>query len=169
MKRWIVVVTVSFMAACANLHDTTGKTQRFEEKLAGEHAALAACVTAKLQSDGRSFLRPLQFKNRQYPDIHASEIHAYDTRYLRNAIATYAPSNPDAILIYGNPAVEVQSATQRSDNDKPVYAFALLLQQIDSTMVNASLRGDPFFGNIAWKVLRTCVSSPAELKETLIN
>lgn len=161
MKRWSVFLAVFFMAACANLHDTTGKTQRFEEKLAGQHAALAACVTAKLQSDGRSFLRPLQFRNRQYPDIHASEIHAYDTRFLRNAIPTYAPSNPDAILIYGNPAAEVQSATQRSDNDKTAYAFALMLQQIDAATVNASLRGDAFFGDIAWKMLQSCAASTA--------
>ncbi|MBS0587454.1 MAG: hypothetical protein JSS37_05735 [Proteobacteria bacterium] len=162
MKRCIVVLTTFFMTACANLHDASGdKTQHFEERLAGEHAALAACVTAKLQSDGRSFLRPLQFRNRQYPDIHASEIHAYDTRFLRNAIPTYAPSNPDAILIYGNPAVEVQSATQRSDNDKPAYAFALMLQQIDAATVNASLRGDVFFGDIAWKMLQSCAASTA--------
>ncbi|MDE2389147.1 MAG: hypothetical protein KGN35_08735 [Betaproteobacteria bacterium] len=162
MKCCIVVLTAFFMAACANLHDASGdKTQHFEEKFAGEHAALAACVTAKLQSDGRSFLRPLQFRNRQYPDIHASEIHAYDTRYLRNAIATYAPSNPDAILIYGNPVVEVQSATQRSDNDKPVYVFALMLQQIDAATVNAALRGNAFFGDIAWKILQLCVASTA--------
>jgi hypothetical protein len=160
MKRWSVFLAIFFMAACANLHDTAGKTQRFEERLTGEHAALAACVTAKLQSDGRSFLRPLQFRNRQYPDIHASEIHAYDTRFLRNAIPTYAPSNPDAILIYGNPAVEVQSATQRSDNDKPAYAFALMLQQIDAATVNASLRGDAFFGDIAWKMLQSCAANP---------
>lgn len=150
-----------FMSACANFSDVTDKTQRFEEKIAGEHTALAACVTAKLQSDGRSFLRPLQFRNRQYPDINASEIHAYDTRFLRNAIATYAPSNPDAILIYGNPATEVQSATQRGDNDKPVYAFALMLQQADATTVNASLRGDAFFGDIAWKILQSCAASTA--------
>lgn len=160
MKRWIAVwAACCFLAACANFSDTTGKPQRFEEKIAGEHAALAACVIAKLQSDGRPFLRPLQFRNRQYPDMHASEIHAYDTRFLRNAIPTYAPSNPDAILIYGNPAAEVQSAAQRNDNDKPVYAFALMLQQTDAATVNASLRGDAFFGDIAWKILQSCAAS----------
>ena len=162
MQRWISVLTVFILAACANLNGATDKAQRNEEQFAGEHAALAACVVAKLQSDGRSFLRPLQFKNRQYPDMHASEIHAYDTRYLRNAIATYAPSNPDAILIYGNPALEIQSTSQRNDNDKPVYAFALLLQQADATTVTASLRGDPFFANIAWKIMESCVAATAK-------
>ncbi|MDV6340364.1 hypothetical protein R2103_01075 [Nitrosomonas sp. Is24] len=162
MQRWISVLTVFILAACANLNGATDKTQRSEEQFAGEHAALAACVVAKLQSDGRSFLRPLQFKNRKYPDMHASEIHAYDTRYLRSAIATYAPSNPDAILIYGNPALEIQSAAQRNDNDKPVYAFALLLQQADNTKVTASLRGDPFFADIAWKIMELCVAATAK-------
>lgn len=162
MQRWIAVLTVFAVAACANLSDATDRTQRNEEQFAGEHAALAACVVAKLQSDGRSFLRPLQFKNRQYPDLHASEIHAYDTRYLRSAIATYAPSNPDAIFIYGNPEPEIQSAAQRSDNDKPVYAFALLLQQADDTKVTATLRGDPFFANVAWKIVESCAAATAK-------
>ena len=162
MQRWIAVLTAFVLAACANLNGATDKAQRNEEQFAGEHAALAACVVAKLQSDGRSFLRPLQFKNRQYPDMHASEIHAYDTRYLRSAIATYAPSNPDAILIYGNPALEIQSAAQRNDNDKPVYAFALLLHQPDDAKVTASLRGDPFFANIAWKILESCAAATAK-------
>lgn len=162
MQRWIAVLAAFVLAACANLNGATDKAQRNEEQFAGEHATLAACVVAKLQSDGRSFLRPLQFKNRQYPDMHASEIHAYDTRYLRNAIATYAPSNPDAILIYGNPALEIQSAAQRNDNDKPVYAFALLLQQADDAKVTASLRGDSFFANIAWKIVESCAATTAK-------
>lgn len=162
MQRWIAVLTAFVLTACANLNGATDKAQRNEEQFAGEHATLAACVVAKLQSDGRSFLRPLQFKNRQYPDMHASEIHAYDTRYLRSAIATYAPSNPDAILIYGNPALEIQSAAQRNDNDKPVYAFALLLQQADDAKVTASLRGDSFFANIAWKIVESCVATTAK-------
>ena len=161
MKRWIVVLTAFFMAACANLYDGSGdKTQRFEEKLAGQHAALAACVTARLQSDGRSFLRPLQFKNRQYPDIQASEIHAYDTRFLHNAYSTYAPSNPDGILFYGEPTVEVQSPAQRSENDRPVYAFALFLQKIDDKTVDATLKGEPYTSRIAWEILQRCVNSP---------
>lgn len=159
MKILIILLTVFFIVACANLSHSREKTQLFEEKFVGEHSVLASCVANKLQSDGRSFMRALQFRNRQYPDISASEIHAYDTRYLRNAIATYAPSNPDAILIYGNPDSEILSATQRGENDKPVYAFALLLQKIDDTTVNASLKGDSFMGNIAWKILRSCVAS----------
>lgn len=159
MKILIVFLTVFFIAACANLYDSKEKAQLFEEKFVGEHSILASCVANKLQSDGRSFMRVLQIRNRQYPDIHASEIHAYDTRYLHNAYAAYAPSNPDAILIYGNPTPEILSAAQRSENDKYVYAFALMLQKIDDTTVNASLKGDSFMGNIAWKILQSCAAS----------
>lgn len=120
---------------------------------------LASCVTHKLQSDGRSFLHPLQFRSRQYPDIEASEIHAYDTRYQQNAVATYAPSNPDAIFIYAHTEPQIQSSTQRRDNDKAAYAFALLLKKIDSRIVQASLRGDAFIGNVAWKILQSCVAT----------
>lgn len=161
MKISIVLLTVFFMAACANLYDSKEKVQLFEDSFIGEHSVLASCVANKLQSDGRSFLRVLQIRNRLYSDIHASEIHAYDTRYLHNAYAAYAPSNPDAVLIYGNPAQESLSSAQRSENDKYVYAFALMLQRIDDATVNASLRGDPFMGSIAWKILQSCVVSTA--------
>ena len=159
MKILIVFLAVFCITACANLQDSKAKPQLFEEKFAGEHSVLASCVASKLQSDGRSFMRALQIRNRQYPDMQASEIHAYDTRYLHNAYSTYAPSNPDAILIYGNPAPEILSAAQRGENDKSVYAFALLLQKIDDTTVNASLKGDSFMGNIAWKILQACAAS----------
>ncbi len=159
MKILIMLLTVFFIAACANLSDSREKAQLFEEKFVGEHSALASCVANKLQSDGRSFMRALQFRNRQYPDMQASEIHAYDTRYLHNAYSAYAPSNPDAILIYDNPAPEILSAAQRSENDKSVYAFALLLQKIDDVTVNASLRGDSFMGNIGWGILQSCVAA----------
>ncbi|WP_394809127.1 hypothetical protein [Nitrosomonas sp.] len=159
MKILIMLLTVFFIVACANLSGSKEKAQLFEENFVGEHSALASCVANKLQSDGRSFMHVLQFRNRQYPDMQASEIHAYDTRYLHNVYSTYAPSNPDAILIYGNPVPEILSAAQRGENDKSVYAFALMLQTIDDTTVNASLRGDSFMGNIAWKILQLCVAS----------
>ncbi len=162
MKIGIAVMAAVFISSCANFYAVEKRSARFEDRFSGEHAVLAECVATRLQADGRSFLRPLQFRIRQYPDIRASEIHAYDTRYLQNTYSTYAPSNPDAILIYGNPVPEILSATQRNQNDKSVYAFALMLQQSDDTTVNASLRGDPFMSNIAWRVLQSCVASMTE-------
>ncbi len=159
MRVALVGLALCIISACANLVDSNTRPEQFEEQLAGEHAALASCVTNKLQSDGRSYLRPLQFRSRQYPDIEASEIHAYDTRYQQNAIATYSPSNPDAIFIYAHTEPQIQSCTQRRDNDKAAYAFALLLKKIDSHTVQASLRGDAFIGNIAWKILHSCAAT----------
>ncbi|WP_292918833.1 hypothetical protein [Nitrosomonas sp.] len=123
MKIALVGLALCFISACANLVDSKTKPEQFEEQMVGEHAPLASCVTHKLQSDGRSFLRPLQFRSRQYPDIEASEIHAYDTRYQQNAIATYAPSNPDAIFIYAHIEPQIQASAQRGDNDKAAYAL----------------------------------------------
>lgn len=162
MKIGIAVMAAVFISSCANFYAVEKRSAHFEDRFSREHSALAECVATRLQSDGRSFLRPLQFRIRQYPDIHASEIHAYDTRYLQNAYSTYAPSNPDAILIYGNPVPEILSATQRNQNDKSVYTFALMLQQISDTTVSVSLRGDPFMGSIAWKILQSCVASMVE-------
>ena len=120
---------------------------------------LASCVVSKLQSDSRSFMRILLFRNRKYSDVEASEIHAFDTRYLPNMVATYSPTNPDAVLIYSRPITETLPYARRDINNESVYAFALMLKKIDDTMVNATLKGDQYLGNIAWKTLQTCVTS----------
>ena len=159
MKILIVSFTVFFLSACTHLIDSKEKPQLYEEKLAGEHAILANCVVNKLQADGRSAMRVLQFRNRQYSDADVSEIHALDTRYLPNMIATYSPTNPDAVLIYAGANTETLPYARRNINNESVYAFALLLEKIDDTTVNATLKGDRYFGDIAWKILQTCVTS----------
>lgn len=161
MRALFVLFTALFLSACAHLIDSTEKPQWYEETLAGEHAVLADCVINKLQSDGRSFMRTLQFRNRRYSDIDASEIDALDTRYMRNMVATYAPSNPDAILIYAAAATETMPYAHRNTDNESAYAFALMLKKIDDTTVNATLKGDRFFADIAWKILQTCVTSTA--------
>lgn len=47
MKILIVLLTVFFMAACANLYDSKEKAQLFEENFVGEHSVLASCVANK--------------------------------------------------------------------------------------------------------------------------
>lgn len=155
----LVLFTVSCLSACAHLIDPKEKPQWYEEKFAGEHTVLASCVINKLQSDGRSFMHILQFRNRRYSDIDASEIHALDTRYLRNMVATYAPTNPDAVLIYAGTATETLPYANRNTDNESAYAFALMLKKIDDTTVNATLKGDQYFADIAWKILQTCVTS----------
>ncbi len=159
MKKRMMFFVALLLSACASLIDSRDKPQLFEEKLAGEHATLAACVAGKLQSDGRSFMRMLQIRNRHYPDLETSEIHAYDTRYLHNVYAAYAPSNPDGILFYGEPVAEVSSAAQRAENDRSIYAFVLTLRKSDDKTVNATLKGEPFTGKIAWQILQRCTTS----------
>ena len=159
MKILMVFFTVFFISACANLIDSKEKPQLYEEKLAGEHSVLASCVSSKLQSDSRSFMRMLQFRNRQYPDINASEILALDTRYLPNMVASYSPTNPDAVLIYEDPTPEILPYAHRSKSNGSVYAFVLMLKKIDDTAVNATLKGDQYLGDIAWKILQACAAS----------
>lgn len=154
-----VLFTVFFLSACAHLIDAKEKPQRYEEALVGEHAVLASCVFNKLQLDSRSFMRILQFRNRRYSDIDASEIVALDTRYLRNTVATYAPTNPDAVPTYAGMATETLSYAHRNTDNESVYAFALMLKKIDDTTVNATLKGDRYFSDIAWKILQACVTS----------
>lgn len=147
------------LSACASLIDSRDKPQLFEDTLAGAHAILAACTASKLQNDGRAFMRLLQIRNRHYPEIGVSEIHAYDTRYLRGAYAAYAPSNPDGILLFGEPEAEIQSPAQRGQHDQAVYAFALTLQQTGGNTVKATLKGEPFTGKIAWQMMQQCAAS----------
>ena len=161
MKILLVFLTVFFLSACAHLIDSVEKPQWYEEKIAGEYVALASCVFNKLQSDGRSFMRNLQFRNRRYSDIDASEIDALDVRYLRNMVATYAPNNPDAVPIYAGAATKTLPYASRNTNHESAYAFALMLKKIDDTTVNATLKGDRYFGDIAWKILQTCIASTA--------
>lgn len=130
MKILMVFFTVFFISACANLIDSKEKPQLYEEKVAGEHSVLASCVFSKLQLDSRSFMRLLQFRNRQYPDINASEILALDTRYLPNMVASYSPTNPDAVLIYEDPTPEILPYAHRSKDNGSVYAFVLMLNGI---------------------------------------
>lgn len=162
MKILIVSFTVFFISACAHFIDSKEKPQLYEEKLAGDHSALASCVFSKLQLDSRSFMRMLQFRSRQYPDVNASEILALDTRYLPNMIATYSPTNPDAVFIYGGPNPEILPYAHRNKGNESFYAFALMLKKIDDVAVNATLKGDQYLGDIAWKMLHACVASQAE-------
>lgn len=106
-------------------------------------------------------MRILLFRNRKYTDVEASEIHAFDTRYLPNMVATYSPTNPDAVLIYSRPITETLPYARRGINNEPVYAFALMLKKIDDTAVNATLKGDRYLSSIAWKILQICVTSTA--------
>ncbi len=155
----IIFFTAFFLLACTHLIDSKEKPQLYEERLAGEHSMLASCVVNKLQSDSRSFMRILLFRNRKYSDVEASEIHAFDTRYLPNIVASYSPTNPDAVLIYSRPITETLPYARRGINNESAYMFALMLKKIDDTVVNATLTGDQYLGNIAWKILQTCVTS----------
>jgi hypothetical protein len=159
MKMPMVFFTAFFLSSCAHFVDSKEKPQLYEERFAGEHSALANCVTDKLRTDSRSFMRVLLFRNRKYSDVEASEIHAFDTRYLRNIVATYSPTNPDAVLIYSRPITEILPYARREDNNEPVYVFALMLKKIDDAVVDATLKGDQYLGGIAWKILQTCMTS----------
>ena len=159
VKILIVFFTAFFLSACAHLIDSKEKPQLYEEKLVGEHSVLASCVVNKLQSDSRWSMRVLQFRNRKYSDVDASEIHAFDSRYLPNMVATYSPTNPDAVLIYAGPGTNTETLpyARRNRNNNSVYAFALLLKKIDDTTVSATLRGDQYVGDMAWKILQSCI------------
>ena len=159
MKTWILILTVLFLTACANLVDLTEKPLIYEEKFTGNHSTLASCVVSRLHADTRSFMRILQFKYRQYPAIEASEIYAQDTRYMHNIYARTSPTNPDAVLDYIDPNPEILPHAQGTVYTGPLYAFVLMIRKIDDTTVSATLKGDQYTGGIAWQMMKTCMGS----------
>ncbi|MEQ1778176.1 MAG: hypothetical protein ABL863_06505 [Nitrosomonas sp.] len=157
MRMLTVCFAVFCLSACIHLIESThDKPQRHEEKLAGEHSALASCVTNKLQSDSRSFMRILQFRNRKFSDRDISEIRAFDTRYLANIYPSNSPTNPDAVVNPASPNPEILPYAHRNMKNETVHAFILTLTKLNDATVNANLKGDQFLGNIAWKALQSC-------------
>lgn len=163
IKKSTVFLTAFLLPACAHLVDSEEKPQLYEEKFVGEHALLASCVADKLQSDSRWAMRLLQFRSRKYSDVEASEIHAFDTRYLPNLTASYSPTNPDAVLICTGQNIEILPYAQRNIKEESAHIFALMLKKIDDATVNATLRGDPYVGEMAWKILQSCATTSINL------
>jgi len=95
----------------------------------GEHPVLASCVANKLQSDaGHSCVSANQ--KQTISGYTCFGIHAYDTRYLHNLMQLMRPRIPTLFSSMVNPTPEILSSAQRSENDKYVYAFALMLQRM---------------------------------------
>ena len=154
--RTLLSLTIPFsLIACSNISETL-KTDReveqtpqsFNQQFSGEHAALAKCVVTKLQSDGKRALNDLQFKHKQFSDKEASEVLALDTRYLSNVYPAYAPSNPDAV---------------KTTRD---FTFSILLEKNDYASVMATLDGDRYTGQMAWKILEFCAKTISEQPAT---
>lgn len=162
MKILIAFYAACFVSACVHRISPLDKPHLYEENFVGEHLVIANCLAGKLQSNSGWALRTLQFKNRRYVDVDASEVFAFDTRYLPNIVAAYSPANPDAVIVDVVPDVEVLPYAHRNIHDEAVYTvFAILIQKIDDAMVNATLRGDQYQGDIAWKILKGCVDAPS--------
>jgi len=132
----------------------------YEETFTGLHTELANCLATKLRSYSGWSFRMLQFKHRKYADADASEVLAFDTRYIPSMVAAYSPSNPDAVIVEEIPQEEILPYTHRNVHSEATYtAFAILIKKIDDTMVKATLQGDHYLGDIAWKLLKTCTDS----------
>lgn len=160
IERSAVFLTVCVLAACAHFVFPREKLQMFEEPFAGLHTELANCLVTKLQSYSGWSFRMLQFKHRKYSDAGASEVLAFDTRYMPGIVAAYSPANPDAVIVEEMPRVEILPYAHRNIHSEAAYtAFAILINQIDDTMVKATLQGDHYLGDIAWKMLKTCTGS----------
>ncbi|MGG7055256.1 hypothetical protein [Nitrosomonas sp. ANs5] len=160
MKPLIAILAVS-LTACASIDEPGKSRSAYEDSFAGNHAELALCVTEKLQRDRRWSMRLLQFRNRTFQDIEASEILAHDMRLLPGIYARNSPTNPDAVMEYVSPAPEVVHTYDKIDRTylMPAFRFSLLLKATDGATVSASLKGNPHLGRMAWQYLQTCTRS----------
>ncbi len=160
LKIWFAFFAACYFSACVHRISPQENPQLYEENFVGEHLVLANCLAGKLQSNSGWSLRTLQFKNRRYVDVDASEVFAFDTRYLPNIVAANSPSNPDAVIVDVAPDVEVLQYAHRNIHNEVAYtAFTILIQKTDDAMVIATLKGDRYLGGIAWKILKVCVMS----------
>ncbi len=152
----LIIIFALLLSACTNLSGNKEKPLLYEAKINGDYASIAQCVTNKLHTDTRWFMRLLQYQFRLYPEIETAEIYAYDTRFIPGIYASNSPTNPDAVLDYVNP-----NPTILSDSPKPVYPeltynFVLNIKKIRDLEVYATLHGNKYVGTITWKYLQTC-------------
>lgn len=152
------VLCLSFLTACAAINSKE-KPLLHEAAFLGNHAELARCTVRGLSSDARAFIRIFHIKSRLYPDIAASEIHAYDTRFLPYIYASNSPQNPDGIRDFTTPSPEIMTDTRQLAGAEYIYGFAFTLRQTDQDTVTVSLTGNPFVGEIAWNYLQGCVAN----------
>lgn len=159
MRKKLIAILLIFLSACASVSGPKKQPWIYEEPIAGNHDVLASCVVRRLQSDGRWSIRMLQLSNRLYPDINASEIYAYDMRFLPGIYARNSPTNPDAVFDFVDPNPEIRSYQQNNTSADTVYAFALLIKQIDEQQVKVTLKGNKHVASIAWEHLQACALS----------
>lgn len=161
MKHSTIIATllVLLLSACAGTINTKEKPVLHDTILQGEHTQLASCVVKQLSADTRMFMRMFHYKSRVYPDLAATEIHAYDTRFLPYVYASNSPQNPDAIRDYVTPSPEVMTNTKSLVGAEYIYEFAFTLRQTDENKVAVLLKGNSYVGGIAWNYLLNCTTN----------
>jgi len=159
MKRGITMITlfVLLLSACAGTINSKEKPLLHETTVHGEHGQLARCVINRLTADPRSFMQIFHYKSRAYPGISATEVHAYDTRFLPYVYASNSPQNPDAVRDYSSPSPEVMHHARNLIGAEYTYGFAFTLQQVGEEKVAVALKGNRYVGGIAWGYLQGCV------------
>ncbi len=154
-----LALLIVLLSACAGLINTKEKPLLHETTLQGEHIQLTRCLTGKLSADSRMSMRVFHVKPRIYPAIAASEIHAYDTRFLPYVYASNSPLNPDGIRDYGTSAPEIMNNAQNLAGAEYIYGFAFILRQTGENTVAVTLKGSQYVGGIAWDYLQRCAAN----------
>jgi hypothetical protein len=165
-KLFASLTLISFagvLSSCSNM-GFKEETQSHGGKFAGNHAALARCVTDQLRSDSRWMIRELQFELRRYPQLAVTEIYGYTLSNFPGIYARNSPRNPDAVISYPGPVTVINGRTANSGSSRPAsapdippdYSFVLTLKRTDDETVVATLSGKKYEGGIAWEKLKAC-------------
>ncbi|MBX3630407.1 MAG: hypothetical protein KF908_10975 [Nitrosomonas sp.] len=157
-KAIIAALCALLVSACAGMINSKEKPVLQETTLPGEHSQLARCLINRLSADSRTFMRIFHFKSRAYPAIAASEVHAYDTRFLPYVYASNSPQNPDGIRDYITHSPEIMHNIQNLIGAEYIYGFAFTLQQTSENTVAIVLKGSSYVGGIAWEYLQQCAT-----------
>jgi hypothetical protein len=158
-----LISLAGILSSCANI-GLKEEMQSHGGKFAGNHAALARCVTDGLRSDSRWMIRELQFEVRQYPQLAATEIYGYTLTNFPGIYARNSPRNPDAVISYAVPVTIINgrhvppgpSHSASAPDIPPGYSFVLTLKRTDDETVVATLNGKKYEGGIAWEKLEAC-------------
>ncbi|SET02316.1 hypothetical protein SAMN05216326_10986 [Nitrosomonas marina] len=161
MRNYLAAVAVMtlLLSACAGLITSGDKPLRYQAVIAGDPLTLARCVMRALNAETRPSMQLYHYRLQIYPDITATQIFAYDTRFLPYIYASNSPQNPDAIRDYTGSGPEVLNDVQEIGKPRYGYGFVLTIKQADHVSNHAAIKGDPYVSRITWNYLQACATA----------
>ncbi|SER16364.1 hypothetical protein SAMN05421690_101069 [Nitrosomonas sp. Nm51] len=155
----LILILLLLLFACAGLKTTRDKPLRHQATIEGDPVTLARCMMRALNTDTRPSMKLYHYRFRIYPDIAATQIFAYDTRFLPYIYSSNSPQNPDAIRDYIGSGPEVLRGVREIREAGYRYGFVLTMHQTDGASSRAAVKGDSYVSGIAWNHILSCADA----------